>query len=59
MEQNARPHLLVDRFAKREPKLPAPAEPAGEDCWLDEHQWLAGLPAASCGTVLCGWWLPK
>lgn len=59
MEQSDRSHILMDAFGKCEPKRRAAAGPASEACWLDEQQWLAGLPAGSCETVIWGWWQPK
>jgi hypothetical protein len=49
-------HRIVDLFCKFPAARIPEAEFATADGWLDERQWLEGLPADRREPALWGWW---
>jgi hypothetical protein len=56
MEMFARFHRIVDLLCNVASRRIPEAEFATADGWLDDEQWLAGLPDESREPVIWGWW---
>jgi hypothetical protein len=59
MELFSRLRRTVDLLCKLPTGRIPEAEFAAAESWLDEKQWLAGLPAGFREPVVWGWWRPQ